>query len=524
MIDANIPAFEFKSPIYRIPDGMEHHLRKYLALIPDDEDRYVFMSIVTNSLTYGLRDTDQGRDYDLLDTNQLNSIIELDRPDSSIGLGRTATNARLNRFIDLGLFVREKLKASDLPGGKGLRGAKQQYILQPIENVLAKDLSTDDDRPKYIAPKDRNKEYHKGLARSRQELVDSGAQLLDSPKHLRQAHSERLLNNVFFSCGRQSYKDPRKSRIETLYKFREEHIRIVATAGGEASLFTLEDQSTVLAIITLVILHNKERMRKGDEIKNEYYIDIANICGLCGLSPVGANRKTLRDSIDRLYHSNLNVQCPPESEFAKFFGLSSYTDNGKQFNPDNMDFRFLSQKDSVSMVESDFADKRAPRYYRISLHPLIFQQLTNPEVWNTFIVNPQLLRDRLKMVTHLYFFAARTTGRDASQARRWPIKVIQQMLMPAYDRYHNWERSLFNDLSHYAKRTNQRFEKDKESTLDLYGYFMKIKPSDVYGHTLTFWLNTNDPLIGRLAEYSRSEAKQLQLLEKTLEFGSSDQE
>lgn len=481
----SVPAFDNKGVIYEIPARAEHSAKHYMKALTRQEDRRFLLAVIDFANEYGLQHDKGGELVYLLDSDQLSAAAEL-HPATDVKTGRSTINSRLKRLLSLGVFTREFLIV------EGIKGKRYKYELLPADLVLAN--AQNDSRREFN--NHRTTPYRQALREQRQQMIDLDAQLLEPPKQLQKAHSERLFNNVFFSCGRLGTRDPRRDKIITHYKFRDEQIVVTATSGGDAALFSLDDQTTVLAIITLVIFCNEERMRKGQELRNDYYLDVAHVCSICGLPPNGANRKTVRDSIDRLYHSNLNIQCPTDSEFAKYFGLTSFTDANGVFTPDNMDIRFLWRRDSASM-EKELSKHRLPRLYRITLHPLIFNQLSDPEIWNTFVVNPALLQNRFGMINHLYFFAARTIARVPGKVRNYTMRAVQQMIMPAVERYDNWQRSLFTELEAFAEKTNQKWVDGEAVTLDIYGYMVKLQPNRVHGYMMTFWFNEDDPFLGK---------------------------
>src|SRR5690625_3879531 len=405
----DIPEFTYASPIFCIPESSDDHLRTYMKLITKPNDRAFVLFVITAALTHGVRLPHSDPTDLYLDYKQLKAVV--DKDDMKIPLGMSSLRNRLARLCDVELFVAERLNTPHL------RGYRNSFNLQsPATLVRSSAIQKDDEvGPAFQPPHKRDKAYYAAAQKARQSLSNHDGQLLESPKELKRAHSERLLNNVFFGCGRLSSRDPRRKKIVTFYPFKGEVVEITATAGGESDLFSLDDQNTVLAIITLVIYSHYSQAGNNvplASIPNEYFLDICALAEVCGLEPNGANRQTLRRSLDRLYHSNLHVQCSKDSLFAQHFGLYSSMGDGREFHPDDLNFRFLSALDAVSEPDPTISGARRPRYYRISLHPLIHRQLLDKEVWSTFVVDPMLVRNRLRLVTHLYFFAARMIHRS----------------------------------------------------------------------------------------------------------------
>ncbi|MDQ2077414.1 replication initiator protein RctB domain-containing protein [Marinimicrobium sp. ABcell2] len=490
----DIPEFTYTSPIFCVPENADDQLRTYMKLLQKANDREFVLSVITAALEYGvvLPHSDPIDRHLYLDYDQLKVAVE--KSGTKLALGLTSLRTRLARLCDMELFSAERLNTPQL------RGYRNAFTLQsPTALVRSGLIQVDSDEPQFEPSNKRDKTYYAATRKARQSLTSQEVQVLESPKELKRAHSERLLNNVFFGCGRLSSRDPRRRKIVTLYPFKGETVEITATAGGESDLFSLEDQNTVLAIITLVINTHYSKTTHNiplSSIPNEYFLDICALAEVCGLDPNGANRNTLRKSLDRLYHSNLHVQCSKDSVFAQHFGLYSSMGDGREFHPDDLNFRFLSALDAVSESDPDIAGSRRPRYYRISLHSMIHKQLLDKDVWSTFVVDPELVRNRLRLITHLYFFAARMIHRDRELVRSYPIETVQSLTMPAHTRFDNWRRSLFNELKKFAIGQGTVFDEKKINVLELFGYFVKIAPDHKFGFTFTFWFNPNHPVLG----------------------------
>lgn len=488
----DIPEFTYASPIFCVPENADDQLRTYMRLLPKPNDRAFVLFVITAALDYGARLPHSDTSNKYLDYEQLKAAVEGDG--AKVPLGLSSLRNRLNRFCDVGLFVAERLNTPHL------RGYRNAFTLQSPTTLVRSGAIQHDDGPSgFHPPNKRDKAYYAAAQKARQNLTTQEGQLLESPKELKRAHSERLLNNVFFGCGRLSSRDPRRKKIVTIYPFKGETVEITATAGGDSDLFSLDDQNTVLAVITLVIYSHYAQAANNvplTSIRNEYFLDICALAEVCGLEPNGANRQTLRRSLDRLYHSNLHVQCSKDSLFAQHFGLYSSMGDGREFHPDDLNFRFLSGLDAVSEPDPTISGARRPRYYRISLHPLIHSQLLDKDVWSTFVVDPNLVRNRLRLVTHLYFFAARMIHRSRDKIRTYPIETVQRLTMPAHTRFDNWRRSLFIELRKFAATQGAKWAEDEVNILELFGYFLKVQPDIRHGHVFTFWFNPNHPVLG----------------------------
>lgn len=472
-------------------DDTEDQLRAYLSTVTKEEDKGFLRAIIQYGSKYGRPsfDVDSTTDrYHEIDIEQLRAANELFGKEKKIKLSKATLSLRLKGLVDMGVFTRSDDRIPGKPG------RTSTYTLARLDEIL--DAPIPETKQTYLSKSERNADYYRELKIAEQAVIETDVQMLSIHDGQNQAYSERLVNNFIFACGRLSGRDPRKEVIETTYFFNKESINIVATQGGGTGIFTLDDQSTVLSIITLVIFTNDKRMAQNKEIRNEYFVDIVDLCKMCGLKPEGANRDSIRRSMDRLFFTNLNISCPTNSEFAEFFGITSFLDNGIHFTPDNFNFRFLWQYDSVSDMEP-MQGCRKPVHYRISLHPVIYNQLLDKDAWNTFVVNPDLLKNRCKVVTLFYFCAARYIKREAGKVLSFKLKTLQQQLMPAVINYYDWQKSVVNDFRKFARLRGQEWNENGENTVEVYGYYIKLAPNSTNGYQITFWFNPNDPVIGK---------------------------
>lgn len=392
---------------------------------------------------------------------------------------------KLTEFRDKNIFA--KIEHNLI----GKKGKQYFYELQhPKDFKLSKPTLIDDSTQKPIEQVEyrslRTSQYYSEQKALVEKLINDDEQLLLIPENFTQGYSERLINNIMFACGRQNLRDKKSKIIKMNYRFQDEFVKIVTTTTTDSEIYSLEDQSTILGIITLIVHSNKEYDSMGKTIENSYLIDVAELCRVCGLKPVGSNRALIRNSIDRLYSTNANITSPKNSKFADFFGFSDFTHEGFRFTPDNFDFRILWSRDSISELDPA-SGARMPRYYRISLHPIIFKQLLDKNIWNTFVVPTELITERCKYVIQFYFFAARNIKKKRGVVRKFSIVSLHKQLCPSDTRLDNWTRSVLNDFKKYGEKNGLNWDKNSTITFPVYGYYVKFTRQPKGMLYLTFW-------------------------------------
>jgi|GEM_PF-4294555 len=465
----DIPTFNHTDVVIGIERDLIKTFKDTVEKISNKNDRVFLSSLVNHCLNYGEELKRDGGTYYLLDLPQVTAICE----NSQMGKSKAIISRRYKRLTEDNILK------------KVVNNVKGKLGRQSIHLTISNDEYALSATNKQIEQKDNLNAPVK--TPSKLNKNDIASDILKTPKKMDKAYSERFLNNVLFACGRLNNRDSRTAQIITQYKFRDEFIKINTTSQTGTKIFSLNDQVTMLAIMTLIVLCNKNRESDGAVHRNEYYFDINQICSACGLGNSGGNRKILEESIERLYRTNMNIKCPVGSEFAQYFNLKSYTDRGVTYTPNNFDFKFIWEKSSQDLV----GEKKM--LYQIALHPIIYRQLLDPNTWNTFNINPRILRNRIPIVNHLYFFASRIVDRKSSRHLKYPIQYVRNSMMPSIEDIVIWETALLKDLAKFCKKEGQIWHEDgMDNIVNIFGYYVKISKHPIQRYSMTFWFDSDD--------------------------------
>lgn len=422
-----------------------------------------------------------------------NSAITIDvsRPelqdwlrDKNIGAGDTILKKRSAALTDIGLFKKEKYqrpkcKPADL------------FILQDATDVLnvpARRQQFKDHRP-----------HRQKLKEIKTQLIDMDAQVLDNSLSIRLARSEQLWNGVFGSCMRSSRTDPRRSEpFSTVYRIGGEPIEIITSSQSDSEICHVDDQRTIRSMITMICIEIAERVELGKPLRNEFYVDIVDLCGIMGLDGSGANRDTVRDSIKRLYSTNFNLILDSESEngnrFAERFGITP--------GADDLNFRFLTELDSSIDREYGGGSVRRPRWYRIALHSKTYQDLIDIDVISTFIDNKEILKVSSGLIHIFYTWCCIHVKRSGKRVLNITLPALQKYMIPA-SRYDNFRDRLLVALKHHQEKNGQVWNHDGENTISLFGYIVKMEPDLANDFIFTARRDKADPIIGDRSMHNR---------------------
>jgi len=417
-----------------------------------------------------------------------------------IGASETLIKKRSASFTTMGLFVkdkfrRENFKPSDL------------FLLQDPTNVAhldAVEKKFKDHRTQRIR-----------LKEIKSSLVEADAQILDSQLNVRLARSERLWNGVFGSCMCSSRNDPRKNEsFSTIYSFGADKIEIITSSQTDSQICNVDDQRTIRAVITLACIATAERIQFGQNIINEFFVDIVDLCKIMGLDGSGANRDTVRDSMKRLYSTNFNIVMDSDSEagarFADQFGITP--------GADDLNFRFLTELDASIDREYGGGSVRRPRWYRISFHSKTFQDLIDPNVISTFIDNKEILKVSSGLIHVFYTWCSIHVKRRGSRVLTVSLPDLQKQLIPA-TRYDNFRERFLVALRRQQLNSNENWIERGVNIVKLFGYIIKMEPDPSYDYIFTVHRDKKDPIIGDGSIHNRlSNTKQASISEAVKEI------
>lgn len=404
---------------------------------------------------------------------------------AKLGFTQSGILRRLDKWAERGIL---KKTAKDQIGTKPITS----YVVQPP--VLINNLPP--------LEKKNTKDSLAGRARlksKRNQLILAGETLFD-PKALSQdgVKSERLFNAVFSSCIRLSSRDPRRGVITTVYNFGQtrnaEKVTIVARAPTDSEIMVLDDQLTLMGIVTIICWVNESREVSGEPHVNSYIIDIRHLCKLHNLSADGGNRQTIRQRLQRIYDTQFEIICPPNSRFAQHFGLFMNTGSENR-QIDERHFRFITEMD---VINDD--DGSLPSMFRISIHSDTYESLLKPDVWNAFSVPEELLRSS-GMVFAVYNFASYQLGRTVKENRKskeYTLSQLNKLLFPSAN-YSNFKRTFFDQFeSHFKSQRVEWPEGKANKKINLFGWFIEFE----YREAAEDWMiiitrDLNDRFVGK---------------------------
>lgn len=338
----------------------------------------------------------------------------------------------------------------------------------------------------------RNKDQRGQLKALRTQLIETNAQVLDTSIPIKLARSERLWNGVFGACMRTSRNDPRKKEpFLTIYGFGKGPVRITTSTQTDSEICHVDDQRTILAIITLVCYTISGIMDAGGEVKNDFFIDIVELCNLMGLDGSGANRETVRQSLKRLYTTNFNLELDQDSEggraFASHFGLS--------FEADEQNFRFLTEMDHTLDAEYGGSSVRKPRWYRIALHSKTFKDLIDPSVISTFVNNPQMLKASSGLILLFHTWCSINVKRSGNFKRSVSLNELQKKMIPSA-RYDNFKKRFLVSLRRHQKLNGENWNDTGPNRMNIYGYIIEAEPNPVDDWIFSVIRDKKDHVIG----------------------------
>ncbi len=163
-------------------------------------------------------------------------------------------------------------------------------------------------------------------------------------------------------------------------------VNVKATSIPEYGICKDLDARTILHISTICVQTIRTQIELGIKPENEFMIDIVDLCNLSQLEPTGANRETIRKSLNRMYHTNYNLNFVADLEQQDYLkSIVGIPDNEKNY-------RFLNELDT-SYDRNMRGPRGAPRWFRISVMKSAFdsfcQQTTHSVV---YLWHKELLR------------------------------------------------------------------------------------------------------------------------------------
>jgi len=470
--------------VYRIKERHLGQIKLYadLTCISEPEKKFVLALV---ELAHTLKANYVNYEKESIDTIDISrSLLQEWLKDKDQGSGDTILKKRSSSLAKIGLFDKstypiEKRKPADL------------FILKDSSEILhlpALKQTYEDHRP-----------HRQSLKKIRSQLIEADSQILDNTLPLRLARSERLWNGVLGSCMRTSRSDPRKNEhFSTIYRFGSDRIEIVTSTQTTSEICHVDDQRTIRAIITLACVEIGERLDLGKEIKNEFFIDIVDLCELIGLDGSGSNRDTVRDSMERLYSTNFNLKLDSESEtgktFINQFGLSD--------GVDDLNYRFLTEFDSSIDRSYGGSAVRRPRWYRIALHSKTYNDLVDPKVISTFIDNKAILKVSSGLIHLFYTWCSIHVKRSGNRVISISLPDLHKQISPS-SRYDNFRDRFLGSLKQHMRSHNLGSDITPMNRIPLFGYFVKAEEDDSFDYIFTAYRDKGDSVIGDKSMHNR---------------------
>ena len=343
--------------------------------------------------------------------------------------------------------------------------------------------------PDYSAPYADHRAGRSNIVALKKSLIESNAQVLDGSTAIL-ARSEGLWNGVLGSAMRTSRTSSADDEILTYYRYKGERVKIVTTADGD--ICHVDDQRTIRAIITMVHYKINEKIRQGEEVVNEFYIDLVDLCAIVGLSGGGANRSTFRESIQRLYGTNF---CIAEGgQLAQDFGLTAGADESR--------FSFISEMDTKKDREFGGSSVRKPRWYRIVLHSKTFENLANEAIVNTYVDNKEILKLKSGLMHIYYTWCSINVKRSGNRVISKTLREINQQIIP-HEKYKNFKSRFISAIKQYMKSQNCQWSDNTENTFNLSGYIIAVKKHGNHDYILEARRDIKDPAIGNNSKHNQ---------------------
>ena len=176
-------------------------------------------------------------------------------------------------------------------------------------------------------------------------------------------------------CMRISSKNDRHFLQTTQTINGKTKIVMTAQNHNDLGICTIGDQQTINIIISLVIYIVKSYIELKLPLNNDFLLDITDLAKLRGVNPVGGNRKTIADSLNRLYYTQYTIDIKGNSEDK--FEISEIIDIAGM---DHNNLRFLTELNTDLEIDPDNNKKKTPRWIRLSLNQRTYQRIIEKEI------------------------------------------------------------------------------------------------------------------------------------------------
>lgn len=259
--------------------------------------------------------------------------------------------------------------------------------------------------------------------------------------------------------------------------------------------------------------YEEEMLRKEKEatarIKNDFFIDTTNLCRRCDYADPtsGTARRFVNQSLRRQYDTNYRIRLKADDpqkvlSVMSIFGMPDHTTDLRlitslksQFDPAFIDDAFEPNEQMPANLEGEWSQEdierdidpynpdeiRRVRYWRISIDPLIFEQLLNRETRKLYTAHPQIMSESSGLAQTLYnVFSAligRTNRTKLGQKERVFNRSVNQLhkhVWPTRE-YFSFKDELISIMRRYAEQWNEDLS---FNTARMWGYVFTLYEVD----------------------------------------------
>ena len=240
----------------------------------------------------------------------------------------------------------------------------------------------------------------------------------------------------------------------------------------------LSDQRIIKAMLSIaaqMIETNLKRYADDYVIKNQFLIDVADMCRIMGKEPVGSSRDSVRDAILRISSTQFFVQAKPNGKFAR----EVLDGSDEHYFPFFKDLKVSNVKSS-SFDEASTSDVRKDRFYLVEFNNNTFEALTNENERKLYAANPKILEAKSGIIQSLYnvckIFIGTTNNDRGGVAWMKNFKDFHREHFPSYASYEHFYRDFHRHINPYAIN-NSTWKTTERKTIKyalVYGYRIQL--------------------------------------------------
>ncbi len=406
------------------------------------------------------------------------------------GSGLAMIKRRLKRLADKGVLRRQE---KTHPRAKDILYLED---ITPVMQLPAVKRGFDDHRKerRRLEDKKRERALAPDIQRLENDLMTVGWSFM-------------LWVDVLPVCFRTSALDPRSEIYSRIHIPGRGECEVKTTSQTGSAITTIDDERTIKALLSLVAARMEESHDTGEEILNQWDLDIVDLCDSMGLKPTGGNRDTVRDSIYRLADTMHTISMSDEA-WERTTELHGEGRTGSRVR-----VTFLKE---LTEAEERIGKTRRPRYFRFELSTAAYQGLlehitksrADEQRVMVFIHNPAVLRLSGGVLHRLYDWAAAHCTRSAHSRRP---RVAETTLTNL------WDKGLLADLPYRLARhrilkairaemgkCGKTWADEGTNTLYLSGYWLSVyNDLDLDDWVIEAFIDTRDPFIGESSVHNR---------------------